>query len=850
MDSVSESGQGEIPPLLLTGVWKAYPGVQAVQNVDFACMAPGEIHALVGENGAGKSTLMGIATGNVSRDRGDVTIAGSALPGSHPRHARRLGLAMAYQDDSLIPDLSVKDNLHLGVEGQGFRAPPDWMFSVEAELGRFGTAMQLESPVRELSVAQRALVEIVKATISRPSVLILDEPTAALTPDEAQRLHELLRRTSDQGVAVVYITHRLHEIFSLAHYVSVMRDGKIVGSRIPVGETSERELVTMMIGRSLDTVFPTSASKRMTSPEALLVASSLTGDGFFDVSIDIFPHQILGVAGVEGNGQREFIRALAGIGSRDGTLAIAGLPLNGGSVSEARQQGIVYISGDRRGEALFLPFDVRQNLSAGNLSGIQTNGLLSLGREREKALSIVDRLDIRVRDIDQSVVSLSGGNQQKVSLGRAVLAAPRAYLVEEPTQGVDAGARAEIYSILRSAADDGAAVVIQSSDAVELAGLCDRVVVFVRGRIAKELVGDELSEGSIVETAVTTRHNARDGDAFLRAPEAGRSERLARWMRLSDAAPIALLVLSMLLIGAIAASADPLFLTSENIGNLLFLAVPLGFAALAQALVMLLGAIDLSIGPLMALSTVAVAQIMTESGGFARDSVAVAAALGIGLSIGLLNAVLVLRFQIPPIVATLATYIFVQGVALLWLEIPGGYVSDSLLDSSTQRVFVFPWPFILLVGIAIGLEFAYRCTRLGRWFRAVGSRPPAARRLGAPSGWIYCGAYLSAGFMGALGGVFFAGTIGIGDPALGVTFTLASVSAVVIGGLSTWGGRGSILGPILGALLLTLIANASSFLNFPSHIQLFVQGGLMLLAIGLYSRIRATGASRDESVAQ
>jgi ribose transport system ATP-binding protein len=835
-------------PLELTGVWKAYPGVLAVRDADLRVRRRGEIHALVGENGAGKSTLMNVASGNVSPDRGEVRIAGRALTSARPAEARRLGLAMVYQDDSLVPDLSVAENLLLGVHAarrSSIRESNAWARSI---LDDFQTPIDPRTPVRELTVAARQMVEVLKALRSRPHVLVLDEPTAALTANEVERLHELLRAASASGTSIVYITHRLHEVFALADVVSVMRDGEMALHATPVADATEDQLVTLMVGRSLRTFFPErpAAESGREPSEPRLLVRALESSRFRDVEFEVRRGEIVGLAGIEGNGQLELLRALAGLGARRGAVEVDGRPLHAGDVRDARRHGLVFISGDRRGESLFPTLGVRENIAAGNLQRLATWGMVPRSREARAVSAQIDALDIRTSGLEQNIVLLSGGNQQKVALARAFLATPRVYVVQDPTQGVDAGARAELYRLLRDAASAGGSVVVLSSDAVELAGLCDRVLVFARGEIARELQGAELTEEAIVAAAVTTRLGTRETRGST--DRGARRWPLLDWARTSDFAPIALLVASILLIGALTGLARPSFFTTDNIGNLLFLAVPLGFAALGQAAVMLIGGIDLSIGPLIALTTVAIAQIMSEDGGRTRSGLAIAAALAIGLGLGLLNGLLVRRVHILPLIATLATYILVQGLALLWLSAPGGYVSSSLVDGASARIGFVPWAVVLLLAVASGLELAYRRTIPGLWYRAVGSRPQAAYRLGAPSETVQYAAYALAGLLGAAGGIFFASTIGIGDPALGVSFTLASIAAVVLGGLSTWGGRGSIVGPLLGALLLALVANASSFLNLPAHTQLYVQGGLVLFAIGLYSRLRATGAARDETI--
>lgn len=833
----ARGSEGPPPALVATGVWKSYPGVQALRGVDFA-VRRGEIHALIGENGAGKSTLMGVCSGSVQPESGTVVISQRTLARAEPAVARALGLAVVFQDDSLVPDLDVAQNLLLAAAPDlrpSYNDRHEW---ARQQLALFEAPIDPSSAVRDLSVATRQMVEIAKALASNPDVLVLDEPTASLAENEVEHLFAVLRDRVADGLTVVYITHRLREVFALARRVTVMRDGVVVAGDLSVDAAEEDRLVSLMVGSPIKTAFPAKAGRRGLPT---LEVTGLSSAAFGPIEFTGYAGEIVGLAGIEGNGQREILRALSGLEPREGSVVVGGRTIRAQDVRSARDSGMEFISGDRRGEALFMGLGVRENLTVASLPLFAERGLISLRQERMAVAGKESALSLRISGPEQPVAELSGGNQQKVSIGRSLISKPRVFLLEEPTQGVDAGSRMEIYRLLALAAEDGAHLLVVSSDAVELAGLCDRVLVISRGVVVEELSGPALSEDAVVGAAVRA-HVGRSA-----APERPSAASAAlRFLQTSDFAPVLLLLVSILAIMAAVGAAQPLFLSGTNLSNLMFLAVPLGFVALGQAAVMLSGGIDLSVGPLVALATVAVAQVIAVEPSAFSTLVAVGAALGVGAIVGLVNGLLVVRVGLLPLIATLATYIFIQGLALFWSPNPGGNVTREFTDSATSQIGIVPWPFLVLVMLAVAGEVVYRRTRLGLAYRSVGSRPTAAHRIGVPVDAIRYASYVAAAVLAAVGGVFFTATIGLGEPSLGVSFTLTSITAVVLGGLSTWGGRGSILGPLLGALVLAVLANSFAFLNWPSELQLMAQGGLMLAAIAVYSRLRGVGSHRDD----
>jgi ribose transport system ATP-binding protein len=487
--------------LSLRGVSKAFGAVQALRDANFDCRT-GEIHALVGENGSGKSTLLGIASGFVHPDEGTIEIGGRRRRRGSPAEARRLGLGMAYQTYSHLLDLSVAENLYLAVPPSlqpKYGLMEEW---AAARLAEFGLDVPLRAAIGSLSLAERQLLEVVKALLGRPKVLLLDEPTTALGPEDVERLHALVFEQSRAGVGIAYVSHRLPEILDIADRISVLRDGVGQGT-YEASEMSEESLIALMIGRPLQLAFP-DRNGRGTETEVRLAVSGLRGERFGPVDLTVAKGEIVGVAGAEGNGQAQFLSALAGVERAvGGTASCDGRKVDTSSPLGPLRAGVVLLSGDRTRESLFPVLSVRANATIQILRRLGRLGLVSRLGEARTLNEFVRRLRVRMASIEQPVQSLSGGNQQKVSLTRTFLRGDvKVILAEEPTQGVDVAARFDIYAALREKADEGVAMIVKSSDPLELSGLCDRVIVMSRGRIVEEIPRDELDERRIVEAIV------------------------------------------------------------------------------------------------------------------------------------------------------------------------------------------------------------------------------------------------------------------------------------------------------------------------------------------------------------
>jgi ribose transport system ATP-binding protein len=501
--------------LELRGISRQFGAVRALTDVSVDCRA-GEVHAIVGENGSGKSTLLGIASGFVDPDRGEISIAGRRLRRDSPAEARRLGLAMAYQDGSSILAQPVKNNLYLAAPPE--QRPAFWRRKRWARQVLAGFDLDIElfpdAPVGFLSLADRQLFEVAKALVTDPRVLLLDEPTTALGPHEVEALHRTLAACRERGVGVVYVSHRLPEVLEIADRITVLRDGRARGT-FDASRVTENELVDLIVGRAFDAAFPPPAPRAGERHEVLAV-DALQGQSFGPVSFTIDGGEIVGVAGAEGNGQPQLFDCLAGRQPpRAGRVACNGKDLMLVSTHEAVRSGIMLLPGDRKHEALMPVLGVRVNATIQSIRRFGVLGFLRRRLERTTVKDLIEQLEIRTPSLEQPVEFLSGGNQQKVAVSRTFLREPAVILAYEPTQGVDVGSRFDIYAALRSRSDAGTGLLVKSSDPIELAGLCDRVLVMSRGQIVEEIPGDELTELRIVEAIVRGPGMSRAGRSPL-----------------------------------------------------------------------------------------------------------------------------------------------------------------------------------------------------------------------------------------------------------------------------------------------------------------------------------------------
>jgi ribose transport system ATP-binding protein len=809
----------------LSNISKFYSGVPALRGVSVGFYA-GEVHAILGENGAGKSTLMNIISGTVHPESGEIWLGDRQITKMSPEIAASLGISISFQHPAILNDLSVLENLQVALPASVFTGKPE-QIAAEQMLDAVGLHVPLRTRAETLTVAQKHLLEIAKALAIKPKILLLDEPTASLDQDSTEMLFERIRGVVKTGTSVIYITHRLAELRQIAQRVTVLRDGRVRGGGL-VAEIGDHELLAMIVGRTLGSAFPPKLEK--TFKEVIFSVKSLNGSGFYDISFEAERGQIVGVAGVEGNGQSQLMRALAGLQPSEGAINLLGRSLK----TRGLLQKAAFIPSDRHSEGLAAGLTVRENAAFAALDKLSSFGIMNKKKELNRVAATFNSLAVKTPSIEAPILSLSGGNQQKVVMSRALLSGPALIVADEPTQGVDVGARAEIYRILREVSSSGTPVIVNSSDAAELEGLCDKVIVLSRGRAVATLTGADISEARIVAAAVSATSQGATFGLQDKARSAGSS---LRHFLQSDNAPAVPLALVTILLGLYVFSQNANFLSAFNLNNILSLATALGFIALGQTITLLLGAIDLSVGPLCGFLVVVASFFINDD----KSTLMIAAGFALiffgAFVVGAINGTLIRFANFTPIAATLAMYIGLQGMSFLLRENPGGYINADVVQIITWQFGPIPASFIALVVIAVASEYTLRKTSLGWRLRATGSNEESARRVGVSVDGTFLLGYICCSLYTAIGAVMLMSQIGVGDPRQGINYTLSSITAVVLGGTSLRGGRGTFIGTVLGAVLLTEVLDAVSFLGFTETYQYVFQGALIVSAALIYSSV-------------
>ncbi len=486
--------------VVMRGVKKSFAGVRALRGVDFF-LRPGEIHALVGENGAGKSTLMKILSGAHSRDEGEVVINGTPVAAGSPRRSKELGVGIVYQEFELADDLTIAENIF--IDRLGAHGIVRWkkLYADAAEVMRsLGFDIDVRRKVGDIGVAYKQVVEIAKALSANANILVLDEPTAVLTPNETEKLFAAMRSLKHAGVGIVYISHRMDEVFSVSDSVTVMRDGEITGGG-PIADFSVDSMVELMIGRKLSNMYP---PRESIVGEEVLRLENLRGEVFSGIDLTLRKGEVLGIFGLVGSGRTEIVRAVfGGDGFAGGKVFVGGRETRIRTPVQGRREGLALIPENRKEQGLVLDMPIAHNMSMTNMAAVSAApGIISRSREDALAAELVRRLSVKTNDARNPASSLSGGNQQKVVIAKWLTLGSRIVIMDEPTRGVDVGAKSEIYAIMNELAARGAGILMISSELNEIIGMCDRVVVVDKGRMRGELVRGGLTEKNIMKLVV------------------------------------------------------------------------------------------------------------------------------------------------------------------------------------------------------------------------------------------------------------------------------------------------------------------------------------------------------------
>ncbi len=817
------------PLLELVDITRRFPGVVALDGVSFA-LAAGEVHALVGENGAGKSTLINIISGLLQPDAGHIRFLGRQVAWANPVAARQAGIVTVHQEAELFATLSVAENMALeqGLP-TGLAGWVHWREiydNAKRAVALLGEPLDIHQPAARLGVAQRHMTQIAAAVHQRARLLVLDEPTSALTAAETAWLFGQIQRLKSAGVGIIYISHRQEEIFRVADRITVLRDGRLAWSG-PRQAIDRAGLIRHMVGRQRQDGATAASTPAAPGPGAarLCVAHLTAPDArFVDISLDAYAGEVLGVYGLIGSGRSEFARTVFGLEKAfSGSVTVDGRPRAISTPAEAVAAGLAYLPEDRLRQGVFRGLSVRANAVLSSLRTLGRGSLANTQRERLATQQQVVALGIRCRDTEQPIGQLSGGNQQKVVLARWLMTQPGVLILDEPTRGVDVGAKAEIHRILRQLATAGTAVVMISSDLPEVMENSDRIVVFRAGQIAGQFEPRATTPEAIAAAALPDQPTP-EAPATSRTTR-GRSRRALRSEVTLAAAIAALFVVLGLTTDA--------FFTSANLSGLFTSAAVWTILSLGAAAIILAGGIDISLGSLLALSAgVGGLVLKLPYAPSVTIPASILAGMVVGTAGGLLNATLTLLGRVHPIVVTLGTMTIYRG---LLISLTGGDTITDLPSGfirwSSAQVFGVNGS-VALAGLAALAVYGWLShLRSGRHVMALGSSPSAARLVGISKTRTWLLAFGAGGLLAGLAGLLELSQTGAMQSGMGTGYELQAIAAAVIGGVSISGGRGSVIGVCLGALLLSLIYNAVVLWQISRYHYSLVTGGLLLAAV-------------------
>ena len=491
--------------LEMHGITKEFPGVKALDHVDFE-LEKGEVHVLLGENGAGKSTLIKMLSGAHQPDEGEILVDGEKVDINSAMDAQELGISTIYQEFNLVPQLSVAENVFLGRQPRSFGLVNRRKMRKDTQelLERTKIQVDADAPIQSLGVAQRQMVEITKSLSLDARILIMDEPTASLSGQEVDRLFEIIRGLQEDDVGVVFISHHLEEVTEIGDRVTVLRDGEYV-DQVPAS-TDHSEFVRLMVGRDIEDQFP---RRKPEIGDVLLEVKNLSKEGVLeDISFELRAGEVVGLAGIVGAGRTELAEAIFGAEPADsGEVVIGGETLRPGQPREAKNQGLGFITEDRQGEGIVPPLSVTGNLGLAALEDNSSVGLVNRRKQQQQAEKMIDELNIRTPSPEQEIRYLSGGNQQKVVIGKWLLNDSKVLIMDEPTRGIDVGAKVEIYELINDLTENGASILMISSELPEVLGMSDRLLVMSQGRITGELPANEATQENVMELATQQKED-------------------------------------------------------------------------------------------------------------------------------------------------------------------------------------------------------------------------------------------------------------------------------------------------------------------------------------------------------
>ena len=876
--------------LSISGVSKAFPGVKALDGVSLE-VRRGTVHGLVGENGAGKSTLMKILSGVYTKDGGTVVFDGQQIEHTTPHQSMERGLAIIYQELNLVNSMSVGENVFLGRfrETKGMRGTHA---RARELLDSIGCTVSTTRLVSELSVSEKQMVEIAKALSFQSKLIIMDEPSSSLTGEELVELAKIIKQLKAQGISIIYISHKLAEIFEFCDVVSVMRDGRIVDTK-PRTEFTRNELITKMVGRTIENEYP---PRPQCVGAPLMEVRGLRTRKLHDVSFNLHRGEILGLVGLVGAGRTEIVRALFGADKvRGHQILIEGQPVDIRNPKDAKDAGLGFIPEDRKLQGLVLPFSVEANISMACIRKFSRLGFLQRSAEKSIAARQAKALAVKTPSTRTRVETLSGGNQQKCIVGRWMELAPRIFIMDEPTRGIDVGAKYEIYSLMKEIAERGGAIILISSELPEVLNMSNRVLTIFEGRLTGEFdpvsaTADEIMSAALGMTQEPHEGKSGAGDmAHPAAWETGRgapSRRRGRrrpsaaragqpihpassihhtWRRATTMQPtypaigagdsiqgalragarqlqehLVLVMIAALVV--VTAAVEPKFMSPANLVNIMRQFGPLIMVSLGMTFVIIGGFIDLSVAGTINLVAVVTISLIQPMG----QVPALLVGLAIGAGCGAMNAVLILTsgaltqaealfitFGMSTVYSALAL-LYSHGATLHFWDFPASKSVFEAIGAGNAGPLSVSFV-IFLASLAVLWVFQAKTVE-GRAIKLTGGNKVAARLAGVNVSRAVVVIYTVCGFMAGVGAIVLFSRITTAAPVIGAGYETNAILAVVVGGTTLRGGNGGVLRTVVGVLLVTLMANCLDLLNVSTYLQVAVKGAILVFAIWLDNR--------------
>jgi ribose transport system ATP-binding protein/rhamnose transport system ATP-binding protein len=827
--SKADAAVVRVVPVALVQATKAFGGTIALKDASFE-LRSGEVLALLGENGAGKSTCVKLLAGVHSPTSGHVEVDGKSAVFHSPHDAQAAGIAVMHQHPGLFPDLSVAENIYLGHMPRDRFGGIDnaaMLAGARKVLATVGLNVPAATRLGTLRTSEQQLVEIARALSLNARVLIMDEPTAALSQREVERLFSVVADLRQHGVAMMFVGHRMDEIFRIADRIAVLRDGRLIGVK-PKDELGRAAAISMMVGREVTDLYP---ERRHASGALVLEARGLSrSGGFSNIDLKLHAGEVLGLGGLVGSGRTEIARVLFGIDRPDaGEILIDGKPVQFASARDAMDARVAYVSEDRMGQSLVMDFSILDNAVLPILDKAAPRGLYGTDRAIDLVADWLKRMKLRFSGYGQPVKELSGGNQQKVVLAKWLRTEPRVLILDEPTQGIDVGTKAEVHAMIADLAAQGMAILLISSEMPELIGMCDRIVVLREGHQTAEFSRGEATQEKVLEAA--TKTDERAGHVVQLE---GSEEKATGPFDFLKRREFGLLA-AMLAVAIPVTIINPRMVSAANLTAVSMDAALLIVAALAQMLVLITRNIDLSIAAVIGLSAYMAASMVQAYPGL-DIAIGLITACAVGSFAGLLNGLVVTRGKIPAIVVTLASMSIFRGFNSIWAagdQVSADEVTQAWLDMTGLKIAGVPLIVVIAVVIlCAGYVLLYR-TATGRELFATGSNPDGARLIGIPVDRRILLAFGMAGLLGGLCGALWASRYATIDARVALGFELTVIASAVVGGVAIRGGSGTLLGIILGALTLLVIKNGLTLVRVDPLWLQGVYGLVILVAIGI-----------------